>query len=212
MLELFNIKIEIALSLTYTNYISTMDSSQSPQQVVELTVVTAVTPNDDLSDDSENVCCICLEEMVAIDKEDIETGPTVKVKSLCKLKCGHEYHFHCITPVVVNSFLERKDVICPFCRNVECSRTTSLYRQSYRSLIDLVRQEGRHDILQVVRMDVEDTPTPTSTPTSNNNVSIRHNITNVWIHVKYILSSIPLLSLVIPAILLCVFLVSLLKK
>lgn len=165
---------------------------------IELTVVTAESDNTTI--DGENACAICLEEMVALDTEDIETGSKGKDKSLCKLKCGHEYHFHCITPVVVNSFLERKDIICPMCRNVECSTTTPLYRASYQSLIELVRQERRQNILQIVRMDGDSDAN--TTPSSNNNIPIRYNTTGCWN--KKMLSCIPLVLLLMVLLILMI--------
>lgn len=110
--------------------------TSEPQMVLETCV--------DVDDDETKVCAICIEEVDA-ENEDVR-----------KLTCGHEFHLHCITPVVVNSFLARKDVICPMCRNVECRTTSMTYQSAYNSLIDLVRSEGRDDVtFGDVRVNIE---------------------------------------------------------
>lgn len=97
-----------------------------------------------VEDDETKVCAICIEEIDTQENDDTR-----------KLTCGHEFHLHCITPVVVNSFLARKDVICPLCRNVECHTTSMTYQSAYNSLIDLVRSEGHDDLFGDVRIDIE---------------------------------------------------------
>lgn len=111
------------------------------------------------------LCAICIEEIeitdacnasnASNDSNAFNVVTSEHMSNVCTLKCGHEFHLSCITPVIVNSFLARKDVICPMCRNVECSTSNLTYQSAYNSLIDLVRSEGRDELLSDVRIDIE---------------------------------------------------------
>jgi hypothetical protein len=134
------------------------------------------------------VCAICIEEIEITDADDASNGE--HVSNVCTLKCGHEFHLPCITPVIVNSFLARKDVICPMCRNVECCTSTLTYQSAYNSLIDLVRSEGRDELLSDVRIDIQqlENLSPArnipsrqrSTVASDYWFPVRHCMTFIW--------------------------------
>lgn len=127
----------IHFNIQHSIHFNKMEQSTCEPQMVQVTHV---------EDDETKVCAICIEE--------IDTTNTVN-DDVRQLTCGHEFHLQCITPVVVNSFLARKDVICPMCRNVECCTTSMTYQSAYNSLIDLVRSEGHNELLGDVRIDIE---------------------------------------------------------
>lgn len=111
----------------------------------------------DVADDIERkVCAICIEDMLHVEGgDDAEADVENTDNNVCTLKCGHQFHLACITPVVVNSFLGRRDLLCPLCRNVECCTSTLTYQAAYNSLVDMVRQEGREELLVDVRIDIQ---------------------------------------------------------
>jgi len=139
-----------------------------------------------------HTCAICLEEMVEREGDaDVEAQNTIE---LCTLKCSHKFHLPCITPVIVNSFMERKSVQCPLCRNVECCTSTSLYQGAYNSLIDLMREEGRDETIINVNVNVTidsntdaDTETQYSSFSDGTQFSCKHCLVFVWFGVAMFL-------------------------
>lgn len=89
-----------------------------------------------LTQTEELVCVICLDP---IDEDKVNDKAQVT-----KFKCKHMLHQGCTYKYVLDLFHKHVDISCPICRNVECTTTSSIYKETKQQLG--IKSNMRHGV------------------------------------------------------------------